>query len=168
VYADHRGEPYADTKKLRAKASKHTVTGPMFEYAGAGVPLSASNVTTISTVAISVKGHSTMTWHYTPTTKSWHTTINGTTVTTTNLIIMTTAYTSKSVHALKRTVTFANPNGSGAARIVAGPQTVSAKWFKKNLGAALNMLGPDQAVPQLWPGRTWIYMIPSGSSVRVS
>jgi hypothetical protein len=168
VYTDHTGQPYADTKALRAKAAKHAVTGPMFEYAGAGEPLSGSGISTISTVSITVSGHSTMTWHYTPTAKAWHTVINGTTVTTTNLVILTTGYTQKSVHALKRTVSFADPGGSGAARVIAGPQTVSAKWFKKNLGAALNMLGPDQAVPQLWPGRTWIYMIPAGSSVRVS
>ena len=168
VFSTHGGARYADVASLRSHVSKKTVTGPMFEYATAGQPVSGKSVKTASQVTVQVSGHATMTWHYDKTSKLWHSSINGTDVAAVNLVVLTTGYTTKFVHALKRNVTFAQPQGTGAAQVVAGPQSITASWFKKYPTSALNMLGPDQTVPQLTPGSTWIFMVPKGSSVRVS
>jgi hypothetical protein len=159
---------YADITSVRSHLSGGAAPAPMFEYATAGQPVSGVGVKAVTAVTVEVSGHASIVWKYDSKSKMWGSSVNGTSVTTANLVILTTPYTTKFVHALKRNATFAEPQGTGAAEVIAGPQAISASWYKNNLIASLNMLGPDKTVPQLSPGRTWIFLIPKGSSVRVS
>ncbi len=165
-FASSGGSMYADPNTLRVGA-KGTPNG-MFEYADIGRALSRLNVDTASKVVVAVPGHAAITWTYDSATNTWHTRIGGVLMTTTNIVIITTAYTTKHVSALRKDLTFADPLGTGKATVVAGDSTISASWSKKTFNSALNLLGPDQDTPQLTAGQTWIMMVPATAKVTAS
>lgn len=161
------GQLYVDTTKVAATSS-NSVPQPMFQYAAAGQPVATSSVAKATTLVVKVSGHSTVTWHYDASAKLWRTSIDGSAVSAENVLVLTVSYTTKYVSGLKRHLTFADPTGQGSARIVTAEQSVSAIWSKKNFNSALNLLCPDANVPTLAPGRTWIVVVPSGSSVTTA
>lgn len=158
---------YVDTARVAASNSKLLSTS-MFQYAAGGQSVATSGVTTVTRLAVRVPGHTAVTWTYKATSRLWTTTLFGTSVSATNVVVLTVPYTTKAVSALHRTVTFANPLGDGATRIVADDQSIAGTWSKRNFNSALNLLSADGHVPALAPGRTWIIMVPSGSSVSAS
>jgi hypothetical protein len=158
---------YVDTARVAASSSKVLSTS-MFQYAAGGQSVATSGVTTVTRLGLRVAGHAPVTWTYQATSRLWTTTLFGTPVSATNLVVLTVPYTTKAVSALHRTVTFANPLGDGATRIVADDQSVAGTWSKRNFNSALNLLSADGHVPTLAPGRTWIIMVPTGSTVSAS
>jgi hypothetical protein len=163
------GRVYADTGALSRGAAKTSFPpAAMFQYAAAGQPVSATGVSRASTMTVKIPGHDTVTWRWDATARQWRARVGGATAAATNVVAISVPYTTKEVSALKRTVSFANPLGTGKATIVAGPQSVRAVWTKNNFASGLNLLGPDQNVPYLMPGSTWILLMPSGSSVTIS
>ena len=78
-------------------------------------------------------GHAAITWTYDSATNTWHTRIGGVLMTTTNIVIITTAYTTKHVSALRKDLTFADPLGTGKATVVAGDSTISATLVQEEL-----------------------------------
>lgn len=158
---------YVDTARVVASNSKRLSTS-MFQYAAGGQSVGTSGVTTVTKLAIRVPGHAAVTWTYRATSRLWTTKLFGTSVSATNVVVLTVAYTTRAVSALHRTVTFANPLGTGATRIVADDQSISGTWSKRNFNSALNLLSANGQVPALAPGRTWIIMVPSGSTVSTS
>lgn len=158
---------YVNTSRVAASNSKQVSTA-MFQYAAGGQPVATSGVTTVTKLAVRVPGHTAVTWTYQATSRLWTTTLFGTRASATNVVVLTVAYTTRRVSALRRTVTFANPLGAGATRIVAGDQSIAGTWSKRNFNSALNLLSADGHVPALAPGRTWIIMVPSGSTVSAS
>ncbi len=158
---------YVNTARVAASTSKLLSTS-MFQYAAGGQSVATSGVTTVTKLALRVSGHTTVTWTYQATSRLWTTTLFGTPVSATNVVVLTVPYTTKAVSALHRTVTFADPLGGGAARIVADDQSIAGTWSKRNFNSALNLLSADGHVPALAPGRTWIIMVPSGSTISAS
>ena len=158
---------YVDTGRVVTSKSK-LLSSSMFQYAAGGQSVATSGVTTVATLAVRVPGHAAVTWTYQATSRLWTTTLFGTSVGATNVVVLTVPYTTKTVSALRRTVTFANPLGNGATRIVADDQSIAGTWSKRNFNSALNLLSADGHVPALAPGRTWVIMVPSGSAVNAS
>jgi hypothetical protein len=158
---------YVDTARVAAGTSTQLTTA-MFQYAAGGQSVATSGVTTVTRLSVRVPGHTAVTWTYGATDRLWSASLFGTSMTATNLVVLTVPYITKSVSALHATVTFANPLGQGASRIVAGNQSVGGTWSKRNFNSALNLLGTDGRVPTLAPGRTWIVMVPAGSVVAAS
>ncbi len=165
-FAQSGSSLYAEPNVLRAGAKGQP--NAMFEYAQAGEALSRLNVDQVSKVVVTVPGHVSITWTLDGTTKVWHTQIGGVTMTTTNLVIITSPYMTKHVSALRRDLTYSDPLGSGAATVVAGDSKIAATWSKKSFNSALNLLGPDQDTPRLTAGPTWLMLTPPGSKVTAS
>jgi hypothetical protein len=157
---------YANVATLHS-AIKTTPT-PFFEYADAGQALSRVDVGTVTKLVVSAPGHAPMTWTYDDAAHLWQSTVGGVRVATTNLVIMTMAYTTKHVSSLGRDLSFADPLGDGKAVVVSNDSMVAASWHKKSFDYALNLLGPDQDTPELAPGSTWILLAPTGSKVATS
>jgi Protein of unknown function (DUF3048) N-terminal domain len=149
------------------RGTDKTAPPAMFEYS-TGRPLSRVAVSTVHRVVIAAPGHTPLTWTLDATTKLWHTTIAGIVMTTPNLVILTTPYTTKYVSSEGRNLSFAAPLGSGKATVVASDGAIAASWYKKGFDGFLNMLGPDQDTPQLTAGTTWIMLAPTGSKVTTS
>jgi hypothetical protein len=150
------------------KSAAKGVPTPMFSYADSGQALSRLDVNPATKLVVTAPGHAAMTWTYDGAAKVWHAKIDGITATATNLVVMTTPYTTKHVSSLGKDLSFANPLGDGKAVVVSGDATIAATWHKRSFDYALNLLGPDSDLAQFAPGSTWILMAPTGSKVTTS
>ncbi len=159
---------YVNVDALRSAAKATTPPLSMFSYASADRSISLSGVTAVTRVVIASPGHPTITWAYDSAQKLWKSTIGGAAVTTANLVILTTPYLTKHVSSLRKDLTFANPVGQGKGIMVSGGSKVAVSWDKRNPLLAMNFLGPDQNTPELTPGRTWIFLTPTGATVTTS
>lgn len=159
---------YVDTSALRSGVKNPPKPAGIFQYGTPGQPVSVSSVSTARKVSVKVSGHSTITWTFDAAKKIWSARVGAVSVSTANIVIITSPYVTKHVSAMRRDVTFANPLGQGKASVFAGSQHIAATWYKKNILSALNFLGPDQDTPNLVPGSTWILLVPSKAKVTVS
>jgi hypothetical protein len=169
-FTAHGSNVYANTGEVSRSLSRGSLPPTaMFQYASSGQPVSGSGVATSEKMVVSVSGHAAITWVWNATANQWNATIGGAKASATNVVALTgVPYTKKLVSALKRNLAFADPLGSGPAKVAAGNQTITATWFKKAFASGLNLLGPDKTVAALMPGSTWILLMPAGSSVTIS
>jgi hypothetical protein len=159
---------YVNVDALRSVAKATAAPRSMFTYAPADRPISVSGVSAATRVVIAAPGHPTITWAYDSVQKIWKSTIGGAAVTTANLVILTTPYLTKHVSSLRKDLTYTNPVGQGKGIMISADNKIAVSWDKRNPLLAMNFLGPDQSTPELTPGRTWIFLTPTGATVTTS
>jgi hypothetical protein len=168
-FLSFHGRRYVDTSKLLSSGpSSLSAPARMLQYAQGAEALSSKDVHKITKVSIETPGHTTMVWTFDAKARLWRSSVGGTKVSTTNLLMLRTPYKSKFVSAAHSTFTWAIPQGTGSATLVSAGQSVSATWYKQGTVDALNFLGPDKSAPLFDPGASWLFMLPSGTKVKTS
>jgi hypothetical protein len=160
---------YTSTATLHQAAPAGTAPPGPFLFGGAGVPLAQQGVSRAERLTVAVPGYAPQVWQYDQGADAWRTTVAGTPVAVTSVVVLTMPYQPVEVrHPSFRQMPSAKVIGEGAALTVSGPNAAPGRWRKPSADQLCNVVDAigDQIRPH--PGATWVVYAPEGAAVSTA
>jgi hypothetical protein len=120
-------------------------------------------------------GGTAVAWSWTPSGQAWgrdqkgsaHLDASGARVSASNVIVQFVPYRDTGLRDTAGSpVPEAGLVGAGDVWVFSGPTVVKGRWSKPSPGDVTTYTGPDGAPIGLTPGRTWVELAPSGTTVQ--
>jgi hypothetical protein len=158
------------TDALRRSTAATPPATPLLTFGSATGPLDKAATAAHTVTVPAVAGFPSVSWTYDAKSGRWHTSDPVLSAASpTNLIFQQVSYKGVELHHPGGPVVpSAHVYGAGAATVVSGPSGVKGVWSKPG-PAAVTVYADSSGVPLSFrPGVTWVFLIPSGTTVTYS
>lgn len=139
---------------------------PVLPLQEAGLGLASTGVVAAKQMSITVPGEPARIWTLDPATALWHRA--GSAIAVNNLAVLVMPYRLVRMSLHGPYIRTAEIFGSGAAWLAAGGSAVRCTWNRKGAFGASLVVDASGLPARVRPGTTWVFYVPSGSTVTVS
>ena len=169
---------YTSVSKV-ASLGRATPPLPLFSFLSAGQPFGGGEASPAASVAISFPA-ATATWTYSPAAHAWLRWQNGTPdvdstgrqIRADNVLVMFVSYVTSGVATGEGVAPSPIPEailtGAGPLWALSGPALAKGTWARDSLPAAAVLTSASGSELKLAPGRTWVELVPLGSTPAVT
>lgn len=163
------GALYGSTSAARAAEGVQPARPGLLAFSDPGTPLPTATAAAPTGVRIEVSGQDPISVSYDAATGTWRGSVGGLSVAATNVVVQQVTYASLVLPKTGgRTEGSPDPDGTGSATLLSGPQVDQGTWNRPGGGTSTKYVHHDGTPARFAPGPTWVLLVPTGTPVTPS